>query len=1152
MVLCLLLLWAGSAGLCAPAPPPAAAPILSTTNVADPVHSVRSFNFQSLRRAITDLSATFGEQYANGSSYLKRLARLETAATTQLAAFRDDDPVRRSALLRLAGELKALRRAALLENPLLRFDKLLLVKHDASRFRLPRNDACLSSIPQTGYDCEIAVLSPVSPEGKLTTLFKPPGGKYLADVDLHFDADRMLFTMPGTNRWHVFEINTDGTGLQQLTASPHDDVDCFDACYLPNGKIIFASTATYQSVPCYNGTRKLGSLYLMDADGANVRQLTFDQDDDSYPAVMNNGRVMFTRWEYAGTPHFFTRLMFQMNPDGSGQEELYGSNSYWPNAVYGARSIPGHPTRFIGIVSGHHGDRRMGELVLFDPAQGRQEADGVVQRIPGYGQKVVPIIKDTLVNESWPKFMHPWPLNDKYFLVACKPNRKSEWGIYLADVFDNLFLLHAVPGCALVEPVPLAKTRTPPVVPERVDPTQKDALVYLVDIYAGGGLQGVPRGTVKALRLLSPHYGYFGNAGWLNIAIDGAWDVQRILGTVPVYPDGSAYFRVPANTPISVQPLDAEGKAIQLMRSWFTAMPGEIKSCGGCHEGAARTAPNVRTLAIAGPPSVIQPWHGPARGFSFERDVQPVLDVHCTGCHNGKPLPDGKSICDLRARSFFPDYQGVIAPIPQLITDGRLAPNVTMDNMGVETSALSERHQQRIRFTPAYEALHPYVRRGSSESDAHMLTPGEFHADTSELVQMLRKGHYDVQLDREAWDRLVTWIDLNVPCHGTWHEVYPVPFNGHERRLEYLKLYAGIAEDYEGIPELPGYRVGRAAPGTPGFGSLGDSQDAPRTAHPASSGIASNPPPVYAPGFPFDAHEARVRQAAAASARHVPLERSFQLGDGVSLELVLVPAGEFVMGNPRGSEDERPLSRVKIALPFYIGKFEVRNREYNCFAPSHDSGYISQLGTAVESRGYPVNGPDQPAVRVSWTEAMAFCDWLSRSTGLKFALPTEAQWEYACRAGTATPLWFGGDNANFSQFANMADRKLEEMARRVPGKMLYSDNPDWVLRDNHSFDGALVTTNAGSYLPNSWGLYDMHGNAAEWTLTTYRPHPRRSDDGRDQPTVAGRKVVRGGSWYDRPKRCASGFRLDYPAWQRVYNVGFRVACELPAPQQAGK
>ncbi len=424
-------------------------------NPDEAIRVVRTYNFQSLRLAITDLSETYGDQYGKGRLYLEQLACLEASTQTLLAQLKDNESVQQGRVLQLAADLKALRRKALLANPLLQFDRLLVVKHDASRFRLPRNDACYSSIPQTGYDCEIATLSPVTPEGTLATFLKSPDGKYLADLDLHFDGTRLLFTMPGTNRWQVFECNSDGSGLRQVTSSPHDDVDSFDACYLPNGKIIFCSTANYQSVPCYNGTRKVGGLYLLDADGKHVRQLTFDQDDDSYPAVMNNGRVMFTRWEYAGTPHFFTRLVFQMNPDGSGQEELYGSNSYWPNAVYGARSLPGQPSRFVGIVSGHHGDRRMGELVIFDPATGRQETSGVVQRIPGWGRKVEPVIKDTLVNQSWPKFMHPWPLSDKYFLVACKPTRKSEWGIYLADVFDNLFLIREAPGYALTEPIPM-------------------------------------------------------------------------------------------------------------------------------------------------------------------------------------------------------------------------------------------------------------------------------------------------------------------------------------------------------------------------------------------------------------------------------------------------------------------------------------------------------------------------------------------------------------------------------------------------------------------------------------------------------------------------------------------------------------------------
>jgi formylglycine-generating enzyme required for sulfatase activity len=184
---------------------------------------------------------------------------------------------------------------------------------------------------------------------------------------------------------------------------------------------------------------------------------------------------------------------------------------------------------------------------------------------------------------------------------------------------------------------------------------------------------------------------------------------------------------------------------------------------------------------------------------------------------------------------------------------------------------------------------------------------------------------------------------------------------------------------------------------------------------------------------------------------------------------------------------------------------------------------------------------------VSWNEAMAFCDWLSEKTGRRFSLPTEAQWEYAARAGTATPFCHGDLDTDFSQFANMADAKLAEFASDVwdNSKPLKNPSPydEWFPKESRYNDGALLSVSPGSYCPNPWDLADMHGNVAEWTRTTYRQYPYDSGDGREDPASKGRKVVRGGSWFDRPKRCTSSFRLSYLAYQRVFNVGFRVVCE---------
>ena len=174
--------------------------------------------------------------------------------------------------------------------------------------------------------------------------------------------------------------------MRQLTGE-QPDVDSYDACYLPDGRILFTSTACFIGVPCVYGSSHVANLYRMDADGRNIRQLCFDQEHDWCPTVLNNGRVLYPRWEYTDTPHSNTRLLFHMNPDGTGQMEYLGSNSYWPNSFFYARPIPGHPTQVIAVIGGHHDNPRMGELVIFDPAQGRREAEPAVQRIPGYGQQ---------------------------------------------------------------------------------------------------------------------------------------------------------------------------------------------------------------------------------------------------------------------------------------------------------------------------------------------------------------------------------------------------------------------------------------------------------------------------------------------------------------------------------------------------------------------------------------------------------------------------------------------------------------------------------------------------------------------------------------------------------------------------------------------
>jgi len=534
-------------------------------------------------------------------------------------------------------------RSALLANPLLDFDRLLVVRRGANNLALPQNWQQQRDVNRKGLTNEIAVLTNLRGEPTLKTLRPAAPGTFIGDLPLHWDARRLMFTAENDKHLHrVYELDLEAPArVREFPFIPDDDVDDYAGCWLADDSVLFLSNATFVGVPCVVGSSYVASLYRWYPADGHIRRLTFDQDHNWYPTQLADGRVMYLRWEYSGIVHYVSRLLFTMNPDGTGQRELYGSNSYWPNALFYARPIPDDPHGFTAIVSGHHGVPRMGELVLFDPTRGRRETQGVVQRIPGRGKPVEPLVKDNLADDSWPKFLHPWPLGGGYVLTACKPAPDAFWGLYLADTFDNLTLIYEEPGQAIFEPVPVRPRPRPIALEDHISPGEKTGRVKVIDVYAGPGLAGVPRGTVKRLRLLTYSFAYRGMGSETDrVGFDGPWDVVRIMGTVPVEADGSAYFEVPANTPVSVQPLDAQGRALQLMRSWLTVMPGELQSCSGCHEpqNSSSGAP-VRIQAMARPPSTITPWHGPTRGLSFNREVQPVLD-RLSRAHRLYPQPD--------------------------------------------------------------------------------------------------------------------------------------------------------------------------------------------------------------------------------------------------------------------------------------------------------------------------------------------------------------------------------------------------------------------------------------------------------------------------------------------------------------------------------
>ena len=292
--------------------------------------------------------------------------------------------------------------------------------------------------------------------------------------------------------------------------------------------------------------------------------------------------------------------------------------------------------------------------------------------------------------------------------------------------------------------------------------------------------------------------------------------------------------------------------------------------------------------------------------------------------------------------------------------------------------------------------------------------------------------------------------------------------------------------------------------------------------------------------WPFNASNARSMQK--------ENKRTIDLGEGISLELVQIPSGEFVMGNDDAWPDEGPCASVRIGKPFWMGSFEISNEQFARFDPKHDSRleHGDFLQFSIRERGDSLNLPRQPVTRVSWAAAKSFCEWLSEKTGEKFDLPSEAQWEWACRAGTDTAMWFGPADADFGKMANLADINLKKMPTLgwgLPSGAL----PDWRPSRATVNDGAKVSATiehcVATYAANPWGLFNMHGNVAEWTRSAYAPYPYIDGDGRNNAEHGPKRAVRGGSWYERPERASSSYRMAYHDYQKVFSVGFRVVCE---------
>ncbi|MFI3294613.1 MAG: NPCBM/NEW2 domain-containing protein, partial [Rikenellaceae bacterium] len=377
---------------------------------------IQWMNVRAIKEAFADFSTTQGYDKAKYQAKMDEFLALTKDGFGDVYQIGGEGIERAMKALELSKEI-------LFSNPALDFDKILVTRYglgnsarSAGAQSLGTPYANYTSLMQTrrsGYDTEIIELSNIRGEQlQKRSLFKPENGGLIAEVDLHWDGDRMLFTgVDYQDKLQLYELPIEGGEPTLMTRLTEDtDVQFFDAAYLPSGKIVTASNIAYNGVPCVSGTDHVSTYSLYDPQTNQLRRLTFDQDCNWSATVLQNGKVMFTRWEYTDLMHYYSRIVMTMNPDGTEQKGYVGSGAMFPNSTFDMQQLPQNTNRFVGIISGHHGITRSGRMIIFDPTKARKGVEGMVQEILYSNQPINDVAKDYLVDGVWPQFISPQPI----------------------------------------------------------------------------------------------------------------------------------------------------------------------------------------------------------------------------------------------------------------------------------------------------------------------------------------------------------------------------------------------------------------------------------------------------------------------------------------------------------------------------------------------------------------------------------------------------------------------------------------------------------------------------------------------------------------------------------------------------------------------
>ena len=701
--------------------------------------------FNNAEKAINELGARFADYPA--AAFRARLAALR--ATPARAAF--------DALLK---------EALVTANPLVNAQEIVYVTHDMWA-QDHHNTATLfqhGEINENSYRTQGALRALDVKTGRVRDLVPEVAGRTVRDPEVDYDGRRIVFSMRAgkTDDYHIYTIDADGAHLRQLTRAR--GVSDIDPVWLPGGDIAFSSTREPKYCMC--NRHIMGNLFRMTGDGANIHQIGKSTLFEGHPAVLPDGRLLYDRWEYVDRNFGDAQGLWTCNPDGTRHEIYWGNNTASPGGVISARPLS-DASRVIATLGSCH-DMAWGALGLIDRTRGVDGREPVLRTWPAdFRSRIHTDGEDFDSTRGLAlKYADPYPIDDAHFICARTIARGYEMALVYLDLHGNEVVFHRDgPGCHA--PTLLRPAKRPPVRSETRSFAAPNApgFFYVQNVYVGTHLKGVTPGTIQALRIVeSPEKRnwtgpeWFGHGAMAPAINWHSFENKRILGTVPVEADGSAYFEVPGNTYVYFQALDAAGKMVQSMRSGAYVQPGETFGCVGCHErrvgeAAANTG---KPLAMRRAPSKLDGAYNlrglekgtPPHLYSFQKEVQPVFTAKCVSCHDyGKKAGEKLNLSGDRGAFFCTSYVDLWARGAIRCVGGGPA-----------------------EIREAY----------SWGSHASKLTGKLF-------------GHGGVTLTDDERDRVITWMDLNAPYYPTYDSAYPLNPGGRmpltfeeQKRIETL------------------------------------------------------------------------------------------------------------------------------------------------------------------------------------------------------------------------------------------------------------------------------------------------------------------------------------------------------------------------------